>query len=181
MIRLLAAVFLGLFCLAAPLHAQDRVKELDAKFEEQLKKYDPGAVKAARSYAQNFDTRAQLQGMSASMRPGLINLVRSKNPEAKDADLEIFFEEFFRVALVESAPVIEKWTILNMLEVLTTEEVIAADKFYSTPVGKSLMAKMPQMMARMPQMMGLMEQTFIPAGIAAAQAKLRKLGKDFKI
>jgi hypothetical protein len=68
-----------------------------------------------------------------------------------------------------------------MLEVLTTEEIIAADKFYSTPVGKSLMAKMPQMMARMPQMMGLMDQTFIPAGIAAAQAKLRKLGKDFKI
>jgi hypothetical protein len=181
MARLLFAAFLSLLCLAAPLRAQDRVQQLEARFEEELKKYDSVAVKAARSYAQNFDTRRQLQAMSVTMRPGLVNLVRSKNPEAKDADLEIFFEEFFRVALVESAPVIEKWTILNMLEVLTTEEIIAADQFYSTPVGKSLMSKMPQLMARMPQMMGLMEKTMVPAGLEAAQAKLRKLGKDFKI
>ncbi len=174
MFRLLSAIVLVLLVLAPPVHAQDRVKELDARFEQQLKKYDPAAVKAARSYAQNFDTRRQLQAMSVTMRPGLVNLVRSKNPEAKDADLEIFFEEFFRVALVESAPVIEKWTILNMLEVLTTEEIIAADQFYSTPVGKSLMAKMPQMM-------GLIENTMVPAGLEAAQAKLRKLGKDLKI
>ena len=174
MVRLLLAAFLSLLCLAAPLRAQDRVQQLDARFEEELKKYDVNAVKAARSYAQNFDTRRQLQAMSATMRPGLVNLVRSKNPEAKDADLEVFFEEFFRVALVESAPVIEKWTILNMLEVLTTEEIIAADQFYSTPVGKSLLLKMPQMM-------GLMEKTMVPAGLEAAQAKLRKLGKDFKI
>ncbi|MCA6320136.1 MAG: hypothetical protein IM652_00675, partial [Phenylobacterium sp.] len=106
MFRLLSAIVLVLLVLAPPVHAQDRVKELDARFEQQLKKYDPAAVKAARSYAQNFDTRRQLQAMSVTMRPGLVNLVRSKNPEAKDADLEIFFEEFFRVALVESAPVI---------------------------------------------------------------------------
>lgn len=181
MIRFLSAAFISLLYLAGPLHAQNSVKELDAKFEEQLKKYDPAAVKAARSYAETFNTRAQLQGMSVSMRPALINLVRSKNPEIKDSDLEIFFEEFFRVALVESAPILEKWTILNMLEVLTTEEIIAADQFYSTPVGKSMLSKMPQLMARMPQMMGLMQQTFVPAGIATAQAKLRARGVDLKI
>lgn len=181
MIRLIAAIFFALLSFAGPLHAQNSVRELDAKFEAQLKKYDPAAVKAAQSYAKNFDTRAQLQGMSVSMRPALINLVRSKNPDVKDADLEIFFEEFFRVALVDSAPILEKWTILNMLEVLNTEEIMAAEKFYATPVGKSIMAKMPQLMARMPQMMGLMEQTFIPAGIEAAQAKLRGLGKNIKI
>lgn len=173
---------LGLLLLAPTQgFAQNSVRELDAKFEEQLKRFDPVAVGAARSYAQNFDTRKQLQGVSASMRPGLVQLVRSKNANVSEADLSVFFEEFFRVALVEAAPVIEKWTILNMLEVLSTEELVAAEKFYSSPVGKSLMAKMPQLMARMPQMMGLMENTFVPAGLAAAQAKLKAMGKDIKI
>lgn len=181
MTRVFLAFLLSLLCLATPLRAQDRVKELDAKFEQLLKKYDPAAVKAAQSYAATFDTRAQLQGMSISMRPGLIQLVRSKNPGLSDADLAIFFEEFFRVALVDSAPVIEKWTILNMLEVLTTEEIVAADQFYSSPIGKRLLTKMPELMARMPQMMGLMEQTMIPAGLQAAQAKLRAKGVEVKI
>ncbi len=171
----------GLFLAVTPAFAQTSPKDLDAQFEERLKKFDPVGVKAARSYAQNFDTRSQLQNMSVSMRPGLVQLVRSKNANVSEGDLSVFFEEFFRVALVEAAPVIEKWTILNMLEVLTTEELVAADQFYSSAVGKSMMSKMPQLMARMPQMMGLMEQTFVPAGLAAAQAKLKAMGKDIKI
>ncbi len=181
MLRLIITIIVAVFVVSTPVLAQDAMKEVDARFEEQLKKFDSKAVAAARSYAKNFDTAAQLKGMSVSMRPGLVQLVKSKNPSIGEADLEIFFEEFFRVALVESAPIIEKWTILNMLEILSSEEIIAADKFYSTPIGRSLMAKMPQLMARMPQMMGLMEKTMIPAGLAAAQAKLRAKGLDIKI
>ncbi len=181
MLRFFLSCFVAVFVANTPVLAQDTMKEVDARFDKRLNRYEPTAVAAARSYAKSFDTSTQLKSMSDSMRRGLVQQMRSKNPRLKEADLDIFFEEFFRVALVESAPLLEKFAILNMLEVLTPEEIIALDAFYSTPIGKSVTAKFPQLMARMPQIMEFMEKTFIPAGLAAAQAKLRAKGVGIKI
>ena len=160
--------------------AQADIDELEAKWETKLATYDPVAVEAANSYAKNFDMSKQMKLIAQSMAPGVVANIKRKNPSATEEDIKIFWEEFSRVALVDSAPLFEKWTVMNILDVFTTEEIVAVNDFYSSDVGKRVMSKLPQLMASMPEMLGLLEKYTMPAANAAAKAKLKAMGKDIK-
>ncbi len=177
----LSCLILAFSLLSQPAFSQDSAANLDARFEALLQKFDPKAVEAAKSYSKNFNIKQQLEQSTTAMIPGLLKQLQSKNQNLSQEDGKLVFEEFMRVALIEFAPVIEKWTMLNMLEIFNTEEIVAMDSFYGSPIGKSILAKFPTLMGKMPEMITIMQRNMVPAGLAAAQAKLRAAGKELKL
>jgi hypothetical protein len=61
-------------------------------------------------------------------------------------------------------------TMIAALEVLTKDELIALDQFYSSPVGQSVLSKMPQVMNSLPAMMQVV-----------IRAKLKAKGMDLRL
>jgi hypothetical protein len=82
---------------------------------------------------------------------------------------------------VDQAPFYEKFTIVSMLDVYTTEEIVAIDQFYSSDVGQSMLKKAPQVMARMPQMFEIMQKQIFPLAMEEARKALKAKGKDIHI
>lgn len=152
-----------------------------AEFDKKLAKYDPAAVKAALHYFEIVNMKALLAQMVAPVRDTIITMVRQKNPGVDDATLKDFVEVVLKVMYVDNAEFFEKFTIVNMLDVYTAEEIIAIDKFYSSDVGQSMVKKMPLMMARMPQMAEILVKQIVPEALAEAQKALKAKGKDIRI
>lgn len=177
---LLACVLVALTPAAAQSNP-DSLKEMDQKFEQRLAQFDPKAVAAARSYFRNADVGAQMKGMVTSMVPGMVQHLRDRNSGLTEADTKIFFETFLENSIVAYAPLIERWSMLNMLTVFTPEEMIYMDQVFGTELGKQVLAKQPKLMGNFPELMSIIQRHIVPAGLAAAQAKLRSLGKDIKI
>ena len=68
-------------------------------------------------------------------------------------------------------------SMISALEVFSKDELIALDEFYSTPVGQSVQAKMPQLVARLPATM----QVVMPLVIEDMRAKLKTNGLEVKL
>jgi hypothetical protein len=176
--KLLGGILLALSLTAAvPVAAQSPDVELNKKLE----KYDPAAVKAALHYLELANMRAALAQMVVPVRDTIIRMVKEKNPGIDEATQKEFIEVFLKVMYVDNAGFIEKFTIVMMLDIFTTEEIVAIDKFYSSDVGRSMLKKMPQMMARMPQMMEIMMKQIVPQALGEAQKALKAKGKDIRL
>jgi hypothetical protein len=65
--------------------------------------------------------------------------------------------------------------------VFNREELEANVKFYSSPVGQSILKKFPLMMARMPELQQNLMQTVIPDALKQAQEALKKDGVELKL
>jgi hypothetical protein len=178
MLKLMRGLLIAL-ALLAPLPAAAQAP--GAEFDKKLAKYDPAAVKAALHYFEIADMKATLAQMVAPVRDMIGGAIKQKNPGVDDASQKEFIEIFLKVMYVDNAEFFEKFTIVTMLEVYTTEEIIAIDKFYSSDVGRSALKKTPQMMARMPQMMEIMMREVVPQALEAAQKALKAKGKDIRI
>ena len=153
----------------------------DAELDQKIAKYDPAAVKAAKHYAQVFNMKTVLSQSIPGVRDAITQMVKSKNPQLDDATAAEFVETALKVMYVDQAPFYEKFTIVTMLDVYTTEEIVAIDQFYSSPVGQSMLKKAPQVMARMPQMFEIMQKQIFPLAMEEARKALKAKGKDIHI
>lgn len=178
MLKLVRGLLIAV-ALLAPLPAIAQAP--DAELSKKLSKYDPAAVKAALHYFEIADMKATLAQMVTPVRDVIIKVVQQKNPGVDEATQKEFVEVFLKVMYIDNAEIFEKMTIVTMLDVYTTEEIIALDKFYSSEVGRKVLKKMPQVMARMPQMMEIMMKQVLPQALEAAQKVLKAKGKNIRI
>lgn len=177
MSRLLASFIVALSLLVAlPAAAQSPDAELNAK----LAKYDPVAVKAALHYAEVFNMKSVLAQSVAPVRDAIVKMVKAKNPGLDDATAKEFVEVALKVMYVDHADFFEKYTITLMLDIFSTEEIIAVDKFYSSDVGRSMLKKMPQMMGRIPEIFAIMEKEIVPLALEEAKKALKAKGKNIR-
>jgi hypothetical protein len=153
----------------------------DVELDQKLAKYDSAAVKAAKHYAEVFNMKTVLSQSMPAVRDAIVRIVKQKNPEQDDATLTEFVETTLKVMYVDQAPFYEKFTIVTMLDVYTTEEIVAIDQFYSSDVGRSMLKKAPQVMARMPQMFEIMQKQIFPLALEEARKALKAKGKDIRI
>lgn len=165
--------------LLAPLEAMAQAP--DADLDKRLAKYDPAAVKAAKHYTEVFNMKVVLSQSMPAVRDAIIKMARAKNPEQDEATLKEFVETVLKVMYVDQAGFYEKFTIVTMLDVYTTEEIIAIDNFYSSDVGRSMLKKAPQVMARLPQMFEIMQKQIVPLALEEARKTLKAKGKDIRI
>lgn len=151
------------------------------KFEQRLKSYDSATVEAARSYIRVANLKEMMQQSIPALRGALTAQVKAKNPSLNDEQVNAFFEAFLQTALVDSSTLIEQATILIMLEILTKDEIVALNQFYSSLTGRDILKKMPQFLGRMPEVMQAMQQVVFPRALEAAQGKLKQRGVDVRI
>jgi hypothetical protein len=151
------------------------------QFDAKLKQYDPEAVAAALSYARSLNVKETLTKAVPLMRDGLARQLAANNPTNKREDIEAFLDAFFQAALVEKADVIEKATLLIALDTMTKEELVAIAQFYATPIGQSILKKMPIMMGRMPELQALMMTHIVPDALRIARDKMKARGVEFRI
>jgi hypothetical protein len=153
----------------------------DADLDQRLSKYDPAAVKAAKHYTEVFNMKTVLSQSMPAVREAIIRMVKAKNPELDEPTLKEFVETVLKVMYVDQAEFYEKFTIVTMLDVYTTEEIVAIDNFYSSDVGRSMLKKAPQVMARLPQMFEIMQKQIVPLALEEARKTLKAKGKDIRI
>ena len=151
------------------------------QFDRMLQKYDAATVEAARSYARTFNMKQMFERSIPALRQSMMAQLRAKNQALNEQQISAFFEAFMQSALVDAAPVLEQATILIMLDVLTKEEIVALNQFYSSSVGREILAKMPVVLGRIPEVMGLMQTYIIPRALEVAREQMKKSGVDVRI
>jgi hypothetical protein len=167
--------------ILASLPAAAQAPAPGAELDQKLAKYDPAAVTAAKHYAEVFNMKTVPAQSMPAVRDAIIRIVKQKNPEQDDATLKEFVEAALKVMYVDQAGFYEKFTIVTMLDVYTTEEIIVIDQFYSSDVGRSMLKKAPQVIARMPQMFEIMQKQMFPLALEEARKAMKAKGKDIRI
>ena len=163
-----------MFCsLAAP---SVRADDLNASLEKQLQSFDPAAVAAARHYYTSPVLKASMVAMISKMTEAMGVVLDRANPgldeSKKKAALSVVQE-----TLNDKLDLMIDLSMISALEVLSKDELIAIDKFYSSPVGQSVLVKMPQVMNRLPAMM----QVIMPGLLEDMRTKMKANGLDVKI
>jgi hypothetical protein len=181
MMRRIAQVLGGLVVALALVGGAPARAQSSSELNQKLAKYDPAAVKAALHYFEVADMKSMLTPSVAPMRDAIVNMTKGKNPGVDDATLKEFVEIVLKVMYVDNAEFFEKFTIVTMLDIYTTEEIIAIDKFYSSDVGRSMIKKTPQIIARLPQMFSILQNEIVPLALQEAQKALKAKGKDIRI
>ena len=148
-----------------------------SEFEQKLKAYDPESIAAARQYARAADMKGMMAKVAPTLRQQIIAGARAQNPNLSSAQIETFADAFVKSAFVDNAQAIEDASILMMMDIFDKDELVALGKFYSSPIGASIMSKMPKMMERMPTLLS----SIVPRAIKDAQEKMKKNGLDVKI
>jgi hypothetical protein len=148
-----------------------------SEFEQKLKSYDPESIAAARQYARAADMKGMMARVAPTLRQQIIAGVRAQNPNLSSAQIETFADAFVKSAFVDNARALEDASILMMMDIFDKDELVALGKFYSSPIGASIMSKMPKMMERMPTLLS----SIVPKAIKDAQEKMKKNGLDVKI
>jgi hypothetical protein len=151
------------------------------EFDAKLKTYDPEAVAAAQSYARTLNIKEQFTKAAPLMRDGLSRQVAAANPTLKREEVDAFLDAFFQAALVDKADVIEKATLLMTLDVLSKDELVAVAQFYGSPIGKSILSKMPTLMGRIPELQTLMMTKIVPDALQIARDKMKARGVEIRI
>ena len=148
-----------------------------SEFEQKLKGYDPESVAAARQYARAVDMKGMMAKVAPALRQQMIAAARAQNPNLSSAQIETFADAFVKSAFVDNAQAIEEASILMMMDIFDKDELVALGKFYGSPIGASILSKMPKMMEKMPALLS----SIVPRAIKDAQEKMKKNGLDVKI
>ena len=169
----ICAAWLMLCSLAAP---SVRADDLNASLDKQLKSFDPEAVAAARHYYTSPVLRASMVAMIAKMTDAMGVILDRANP-GLDATKKTAALSVVRETLNDKLDLMINLSMISALEVLSKDELVAVDKFYSSPVGQSVLVKMPQVMNRLPVMM----QMIMPGLLDDMRTKMEANGLDVKI
>jgi hypothetical protein len=144
-----------------------RADDLNAALNKQLQSFDPAAVAAARHYYTSPVMRATMVAIITKMTDAMSVVLDRANP-GLDADKKKAALSVVQQTLNDKLDLMIDLGMISALEVLSKDELIALDKFYSSPVGQSVLQKMPQVMSRLPAMM----QMIMPSLLEDMRSKM---------
>jgi hypothetical protein len=173
------AVALTLACSPAMLARAQQ--EGPDSYEQKLKSFDPEAVAAAKAYAQMANIKDAFQQAVPAIAKRLTNEVKSKNPKLNEEQVQEFIDAFLHSALVDNADIIQKYSMLMMLDVYTKEELLALNQFYSSAVGSSILKKMPILIIRRGELIHLVQTYIVPRALQAARNSMKARGVEINI
>jgi hypothetical protein len=124
-------IFFSLAALSA------RADNLNAAIEKQLQSFDPTAVAAARHYYTSPVLKATMVAMISKMTDAMGVVLERSNP-GLDADKKKAALSVVQETLNDKLDLIIDLGMISALEVLSKDELVAIDKFYSSPVGQSV-------------------------------------------
>ena len=134
--------------------------------QKQLQTFDPGAVAAARHYYESPKVKDGILSVLTSLYPAIIaNQEKASGKKLSDADRMKLLAVLNR-AMNENFDFLLRLNMVAALETLSTEQLVALDQFYSSPVGQGILDKMPKVSQRMPAIM----QVFAPKFLGSVQA-----------
>lgn len=181
MMTLLRIVVVALLLLPVSFQPARALDTPPDQFDQKLKRFEPEAVEAALAYAKMLNLKEQYNKGIPLMRDQLMRQIGAKNPSMNKENTEAFIDAFFQSALVDKADLIEKATVLIMLDLFSKDELIAVSQFYLSPVGKGILGKMPQMMGKLQELQGLVITHIVPEALKDAQAKMKARGVEMKL
>lgn len=171
-----SALVLTFLFAALPARAAEPVPADHDALEKRLATYDPAALTAARHYYGSPAIKAGMLSVADNVERSMLNFIAKENPSLSQAQLAQI-QTITRNALNERFDLMSEMTMVAALDTLTTQEIVAVDQFYSSPVGSSVLSKMPQIAARMPSIM----QAIMPGYIAEIKTKLKAANPELKL
>jgi hypothetical protein len=156
--------------------AEDAAPATPSALELRLSKYDPRAVTAARHYFETPAIRVGLTAMTSNMTKAMANSILQQNPQLPVEKVEQL-QKIIGAALAERMDLLTEMNMIAALDTFTPDELVALDNFYSSPVGASVIGKMPQMMAHLPDMV----KAIMPDYLAAVKTAIKAQGLELKL
>jgi uncharacterized protein len=148
------------------------VPQSEQDVEARLKTFDPEAVAAARHYYASPKVKAGMMAMVAGLGPALVaNAEKARGAALSDSDKAKVYAAVNK-ALADNYDYMMSINMLAALEVLSKDQLVALDQFYSSPVGQSILDKMPQVGQRLPVML----RSFMPKFMASVQENMKSAG-----
>ena len=137
--------------------------------QEQLKTFDPAVVAAARHYYESPKIKDGMLSMLKNLSTPIIanqeKTTGKKLSEAERAKVIAVLNQ----AMAENFDFLLQLNMVAAVETFSKEQLIALDQFYSSPVGQSILDKMPKLGQRLPEIM----QVFIPKYMGSVQAGMK--------
>ena len=138
------------------------------ELKKQIDAFDPRAVKAANDYWSQPIFRSELLQVTQDLYQQVVTVVERQNPNldaAKMAKVETTVGDPMRRRL----DLLVQMSVLAALKTFSTDELVALDKFYSSPEGKAIQSKTPKMMAQVPVIL----KEIMPAYLDEIKTKLK--------
>ena len=160
--------------------AQSPAGGMIARVEQELRKFDPAAVAAAREQLDmidNAETREAKKSSLNGFREALINGLKADGSAVSSEVADEFMEEFLKISVVEHADAHRNVILLSMLESFTKDEIVAMADFYKSGIGLSVAKKLPAYSIRMGAMLSQLSAQLLPLAMQTARERLRQRGK----
>lgn len=157
-------------------HAAEPIPADPPALQKRLASYDPAAVEAARHYYAAPARRAGLLKVFDSVQRHLLGDIAKQNP-GLDKDVVAKTMSIATGSIGDRLDILTQMSMVAALDTLTTSELVALDKFYSSPEGLSIVAKMPQIGDKMPEIM----KAVMPAYVDEVKTKLKAADPELKL
>ncbi len=142
------------------------------QLQNQLMSYDQVAVAAARHYYQSPSVRNDMLTLVQGLTPTIVDSIeKQKGKTLQPAEHDKIITATIKATQVQMDLLVG----LNMvaaLQTLTREQLLAMDQFYTSPMGQSILVKMPQLNKRLP---GIFE-AFLPKYSEAVETEIKAAG-----
>jgi len=162
--------------LGAGVARAETVKESSAALEKQLASHDPKAVAAAQHYYESPAVKAGLVAIMENMNKSMAQVISRQNPNITPQQLDDV-KSIVGAALTERLDLLLQMNMLIALDIFTTDELVALDKFYSSPEGTSIISKMPKVAEQLPVVM----QKIMPDYLADVKNRIHAKGMELKL
>ena len=174
--RILCAIAAVVLSSLVPAHAAEPVPSTPSAIERRLSGYDPRATAAARHYYSIPALRSGLVAVIDSVNKSMIGMVSQQNPNLSPEQLAKV-QKIVGDAMKDRLDLLQQMTMVVALDTFSTDEIVALDKFYSSPEGTAVLTKMPKLAAQMPAMM----QTIMPDYLNDIKTRLKASGTELKL
>jgi len=119
---------------------------------------DPVKVALVKRYFADVHINQMVSGMMHQMMPTMLQQIKKSHPEMTDAQMQGVTDAVVE-SMDEYMPKMTDAMVPVYADTFTTDELTKLDEFYESPVGQSILAKMPAAMQKMmPTMMQIMPE-----------------------
>ena len=139
-----------------------------AELDKQIGGFDPRAVAAAKHYWAQPIFRNELLQVTEDLYQQVVTVVEKQNPTL-DATKMAKVEATVGDPMKRRLDLIVQMSVLAALKTFSTDELVALDKFYSSPEGKAIQSKTPKMMGQIPVIL----KEIMPAYLDEIKTKLK--------
>ncbi|MGO9133464.1 MAG: hypothetical protein ACLP8A_05365 [Methylovirgula sp.] len=148
---------------------------LNSDLDKQLEHFDPKALAAARHYFEQPEVRAGAVAMNKFVTQAMKEIFLKEYPDASPQQVQKVLkivagvnDDNFKLYL--------KISMLAQLQTFSTAEIVALDRFYSSPEGRAIMLKSPQSAEHLTALL----KTVAPELIDQSKARIREIGREKK-